>query len=549
MGPYQSARQKERGGGWVGPHIYDNQGELVWSGIPLLNGFNAFDFRVTQVDGEDMLSMSYWHKYGVIVDSNYKIHQEVHHTDGGFNQHDFNIVDNGTRALVMTTQAKRASRKVSHAVGYKGKCKAAFDGFEEYDLATGERTHDWTSFERIGLDESYYNTDNTIESRCDQKPWDFMHGNSIDKFPDGDYLLSARHTNTVYKVSGKDGSIVWRLGGRRSDFQFDDKFSGQHHCRVQSQNETHTILTIMDNAISDNTPETSGPYSRGLLVSLRTDQSPMTAEVLSKYEHPRGDYAHGRGSFQILPNGNAFLGWTQFSMHSEHKANGEVIMEAIMKPELKSYRSYKYQWVGHPTAPPDVYSIATNGHHGSTSTAVYVSWNGATEVATWNLYKSTPDGEASDLVATTPRRGFETTLVYDGFADYVVAEAVAHNGTALGKSLVFKTVAPASETPSADMIKEEQWLQNRIKSSAASIVSNPLFAFVGGFIACVLAVLLGAGIWRCTSRPQTVTRWWQRPHKYGRVAEVDNKEEDEFEDSDDGADLEKKEVRVTYSQV
>ena len=366
--------------------------------------------------------------------------------------------------------------------------------------------------------------------------------------------MSARHANTIYKISGKDGSIVWRLGGHKSNFEFEGKFSfsGQHHSRVQSQNDTHTIISVLDNAISDNTPETTNPYSRGLLMSLRTDRSPMTAEIIGKYDHPRGDYAHGRGSFQLLPNGNAFLGWTQFSYHSEHKANGDLIMEAIMKPELKSYRSYKCQWVGHPQAPPDVYSIATAGRHGNTNTAIYVSWNGATEVASWNLYKSTPDGENMELVASTPRQGFETGLVYAGFAGYVVAEALDRNGTTLGKSAVTKTVQPtSSHLLSPAVLQEEQWLQAAWKPQATALLASPVLIFVGGFIACALAGLLGAAIWRCTTKPKAVTRWWQRPHKYEQVSEKD-KSEVEFDFDEDGeSDGEEhdQKARITVSSV
>ena len=356
--------------------------------------------------------------------------------------------------------------------------------------------------------------------------------------------MSARHANTIYKISGKDGSIVWRLGGHKSDFDMNFTFSGQHHTRVQSQNRTHTIVSVMDNAISDNVPETTNAYSRGLLMALRTDKSPMTAELIAKYDHPRGDYAHGRGSFQLLPSGNAFLGWTQYSYHSEHKANGDLIMEATMKPELKSYRSYKCQWVGHPTAPPDVYSVANTGRDGSTTTAVYVSWNGATEVVAWNVYKATPDSETTELIASSPRRGFETGMVYQGYAEYVVVEALDRKGTVLGQSLVRKTVSTSTPTISPEVAQEESWLQEQWSAHAPSIVDRPLYAFVGGFIACALAGLLGAAIWRCTSRPEAASKsWWRSGHRYERVSdektEVDFDADDtlavdEDEDDDDG---------------
>jgi hypothetical protein len=39
-------------------------------------------------------------------------------------------------------------------------------------------------------------------------PWDYFHINSVDKDDAGDYLISARHTSTVYKFSGINGTIL-----------------------------------------------------------------------------------------------------------------------------------------------------------------------------------------------------------------------------------------------------------------------------------------------------------------------------------------------------
>ena len=54
---------------------------------------------------------------------------------------------------------------------------------------------------------------------------DFFHINSVDKDDFGDYVVSGRHTSTLYKIAGLNspsgmtpGSIIWRMGGRRNDF-------------------------------------------------------------------------------------------------------------------------------------------------------------------------------------------------------------------------------------------------------------------------------------------------------------------------------------------
>src|ERR1700744_3370003 len=75
------------------------------------------------------------------------------------------------------------------------------------------------------------------------------HINSVDKNSEGDYLLSTRYTNAIYKVSGKDGSIVWQLGGDHNSFVMDGfNFSKQHDARFIEQNATTTIISFLDNA-------------------------------------------------------------------------------------------------------------------------------------------------------------------------------------------------------------------------------------------------------------------------------------------------------------
>lgn len=89
---------------------------------------------------------------------------------------------------------------------------------------------------------AYHQSPSTnIENLC-------SHINSVDKFYDGDYLISMRNTNTIYRVSHKTGNILWRLGGKFSDFQQDFLFSGQHDARVVSQNDTVLIISFLDNA-------------------------------------------------------------------------------------------------------------------------------------------------------------------------------------------------------------------------------------------------------------------------------------------------------------
>lgn len=123
-------------------------------------------------------------------------------------------------------------------------------------------------------------------------------------------MLSTRHSDTIYKISKNDGSIIWRLhghGGERSDFNMGNlNFSRQHDARFREQNETHTIISFLDNAVGADPQPATSKWSRGLLVALREDE--MTAEIIASYDHPHEGHSFRRGSYQVLPNRNVLMG-------------------------------------------------------------------------------------------------------------------------------------------------------------------------------------------------------------------------------------------------
>jgi len=68
-------------------------------------------------------------------------------------------------------------------------------------------------------------------------------------------------------------------------------------------------------------------------------------------------------------------------------------------------------------------------------TAVYASWNGATEVSAWQVLAESGGGQLQALGAPQPRTGFETTLTLNAPADAVVrVQALDAQGKVLGTS-------------------------------------------------------------------------------------------------------------------
>ena len=68
---------------------------------------------------------------------------------------------------------------------------------------------------------------------------------------------------------------------------------------------------------------------------------------------------------------------------------------------------------------------------------LYASWNGATEVESWQvLAGSNPD--QLKPVGSTPRRGFETTVVVRIAEPYVTLQAKSASGQVLGTTKAVK---------------------------------------------------------------------------------------------------------------
>jgi hypothetical protein len=94
---------------------------------------------------------------------------------------------------------------------------------------------------------------------------------------------------------------------------------------------------------------------------------------------------------QPLPNGNTFVGWGSNRWFSEYDANGRIVFDGRMARRNDSYRAYRGGWVGRPADAP---KVVRRGD------ALFASWNGATEVAAWQV----------DDLAPVVRSGFETRL-------------------------------------------------------------------------------------------------------------------------------------------
>jgi hypothetical protein len=116
---------------------------------------------------------------------------------------------------------------------------------------------------------------------------DYLCINSIDEDDAGDFLISARHTSTIYKISDASDTTLWQLSGSNATSCFTPanglNSSFQHEVHLRHQSATTAILTISDNA-ANSFHNQSALYSFSLLVVINHRTS--TATLLQRYLPP-----------------------------------------------------------------------------------------------------------------------------------------------------------------------------------------------------------------------------------------------------------------------
>lgn len=194
-----------------------------------------------------------------------------------------------------------------------------------------------------------------------------------------------------------------------------------------------------------------------------------------------------------------------------------MLMTARLKPDLSTYRSYKAEWVGRPSLPPDVHAAAV-AKDWKVGMVVHVSWNGATEVRRWRLWRSDANGQFLEILGRTHWQGFETVMHSDQFAEYVLVEALDSEGTRLGHSDVVQTIV-SHELIDVAAVAEQKWqMEHAADATTPSTLQHKLYeAMQDSVIQSVCGVAIGLGVlaamtWlvsrRTTWRPQLV--WWDR---------------------------------------
>jgi hypothetical protein len=403
-----------------GPEIIDNQGRPIWF-HPTTNGDQAADFRVQTYRGESVLT--FWqgqshtgpgHGEGVdyIYDHAYRQIATVNAGDGlAADTHEFRLTPEGTALITVYNEVPRDLSSVGGPAN-----GSVFDGVvQEIDVATGAVRFEWHSLDHVGLDESH------APVPTDGSTYDYFHINAVSLDVDGNLIVDARNTWTVYKVDHHSGHVIWRLGGTKTDFTLGAgvPFAWEHDPEAVDRD----TLRIFDNEASP----TILPQSR--VIWVRRNSWNHTATLIRALVHPDGLSAGSQGDAQALDNGDTFVGWGATGRFSEFDTRGNLLFDASVPAGFDTYRAFRHVWHAQPDAPP----IATAQRGGDGSLTVHAVWNGATEVARWIVVGG---AHARDLwpLGSAEWNGLDTSIRLTTGADQVAVLAQDAAGRVIGRS-------------------------------------------------------------------------------------------------------------------
>jgi hypothetical protein len=415
------------GPGQQGPMIVAPNGQLVWF-KPLPMNVEAFNFKLQSYLGQPVLTwfqghLVFGHGQGVdeIYSTNYTPVATVHGGNGLYaDLHDFELTPQGAAWIT----AYAPERRNLSAVG--GSRDGVLNGcaVQEIDVKTGLVMFQWDALGHVPLRYSYATAGFGY-------PYDWFHLNSIEPLSNGTVLISSRNTWAVYLISQHTGRVLWRLGGKRSTFTLGPglHFAWQH----DPQFLANGMLTLFNN--EDYPREAS--ESSALVISL--DYATDTATLVSRFTHPGWPIlSDSQGDVQALANGDLFVGWGRIGDASELSPSGQDVFDLNLAAPTNSYRDFRYPWSAQPVSPPSIAAVAAGAQ-----TQIYASWNGATDVASWEVVAGASSSSLSP-VGSYPDTGFETSILAPTTGPYVGVEALSASGAVLASTPVIEPTATAS---------------------------------------------------------------------------------------------------------
>lgn len=175
--------------------------------------------------------------------------------------------------------------------------------------ATGDLLFQWSPFDHFEI------TDLEAASRTGASV-NWTHGNSLTLDGDGNLVVSFRSLSEITKIDTKTGALLWRMGGLKNQFAFEDTpspaFSFQHGVRLTGSGR----LLLLDNM-----GDPTGSWAERYVY----DQNLHTARMVASYGSAPPVRASLGGSTQDLPGSHTLVSYGPAGRVEEYDAIGQVV--------------------------------------------------------------------------------------------------------------------------------------------------------------------------------------------------------------------------------
>lgn len=396
----------------AGPMIMDPNGNLLY--FQPLGKQAAYDVNVQTYDGQPMLT--YWQgyagRYGDGVDEIYNDHYQLVKTVSAAeglhaDEHEFYVTPQGDAFITAYQPVADVNLR---SVGGPKSGTLVDSIIQEINISTGQLLWEWHAYGHVSLRETYIGKPSNV-------PYDFFHINSIQQLPNGNLLVSARNTWTIYEINMRTGKIPYNFGGKNYfSFKFDHgaNFEWQHDAAMLPGGD----ITVFDDGEGYYRSE---PQSRALI--LRPNYKTHRLALVHAFTHNPPLLTPTQGSAQVLGDGNTFVGWGYKPYFTEFSNSGKMLFNVRFPLPLQSYRGFRHPWSALPYWSPDIATKATTN-----GTAVYASWNGATAFTYWRVLAGTSPTDLS-AVGKFGKGDFETRMWVPLKDQYFAVQALSQYGT------------------------------------------------------------------------------------------------------------------------
>jgi Arylsulfotransferase (ASST) len=412
-----------------GAAILNDQGNLIW--YDPVDAPKVHNLERVTYDGQHMLAFYQGNGQGghglgewVLMNKHYQVVSYIRAGNGDVaDLHDLTITPQNTALIGCYVPVKL------NLTGYGGKASQVVYDYvvQEIDVATGNVLFSWNSLDHVPV------TDSDYPVPANGGAFDYFHGNSIALTSDGNLLISSRNASAVYDVNRTTGAIIWELGGKHSSFTLapgQQWFCYQHHVRQPEAN----VITVFDDG---GTGPSICPNHASRALTLTLDTTSHTATITRDLGHNPPLHAYILGSNQALSNGDALVSWGNYPEITEFNGAGKANFD--MSLSGRTYRAFRTPWTGIPDYPP---AVATRQGPGNAVT-VYVSWNGDTQVASWQILAGSSLSSLRPVGHPEGKTGFEAKITVHTAGPLVAAQA--KDGS--GKVLATSPAVPTSYTP------------------------------------------------------------------------------------------------------